>query len=357
MPPLPATIRAVKDDIDPELVRLRRGGKVGPVLAASVLGLSAYLVWILRADFSYANAADAPEDMGSAAALLARPSPPVNAFVSVAAAPDLRAPARLWAREGKGHRLAPALGTGGRLWIHHDKDAPGTAPSDDGRLTGRLRRLADVPFEAALRQYVAALPPLPRTVFSEAFAGGIPSVDVAGEPLALTPETRVAVDENTDVVQVTFVQTDSVTDDASARGALAAAGLPAPSAPGETALGAWTYEIPGEVAAVRDKLHAARIFGAAVDPKLARHEGTRADLVVAANGLTLRGKSLPWSRVQRVTFFVPATLPADAWILLQGETPGSLWYVRPLFIAVAALGALMLWALVRQFLRARPGKL
>ncbi len=347
----------MKDDIDPELVRLRRGTKVGPVLALCVLGLSAYLLVSLGADFSYANRGEAAEDVGTAAALLARPSPPANAFVSVEAALDFRAPARLWAREGKGHRIAPALGTGGRLWIHQDKDAPGTTPTDDGRFAGRLRRLADVPFEAALRQYVAALPPLPRTVFPDAFAGGVPSVDVAGEPLVLAPETRVAVDENTDGVLVTFVQTDSVTDDASARRALAAAGLPAPTAPGETSLGAWTYEIPGDPAAVRDKLHAARIFGAAVDPKLVRHEGARADLTVTPAGLTLGGKSLPWSRVQRVTFFVPAALPADAWIVLQGESPASLWYVRPLFIAVAAIGALMLWALVRQFLRTRPGKL
>jgi hypothetical protein len=346
-----------KDEIDPELVRLGRGTKVGPVLALSVLGLSAYLLVTLRADFSYANRAEDAEDAGTAAALLARPAPPANTLVSVVAALDFRAPARLWAREGKGHRLAPALGTGGRLWIHQEKDAYGTTPVDDGRFAGRLRRLSDVPFETALRQYFDSLPPQPRTVFPEALATGIPAVDVAGEPLVLAPDTRLVVDENTDTVLVTFVQTDSVVDDDSARRALAAAGLPSPTAPGEAALGAWTYEIPGDVAAVQGKLHAARIFGAAVDPKLVRHEGVRRDLSVGAGGLTLAGRTLPWARVQRVTFFVPAALPADAWVLLQGETPASLWYVRPLFIAVAALGALMLWALVRQFLRARPGKL
>lgn len=346
-----------RDDVDPELVRLGRGAKVGPILALCVLALSLHLLVGLGADFAYSMGDAAARPVGTAAALLAEAHPPANRYITVDAALDFRAPARLWAREGKGHRLAPVLGTGGRLWVHEDKDALGMTPSDEGRFTGRLRRVDDLPFAAALRQYVASVPPQPRIVFPEAFAAGMPATDVAGEPLALAPDTRVAVDETTDTVLVTFVQTEAVVDDGSARRALAAAGLPAPLAPGETALGAWTYEIPGVPADVLAKLHAAHIFGAAVDPKLVRREGARHDLTVDAAGLTLAERSVPWARVQRVTFFVAQAVPPDAWVVLDGEAPGSLWYVPPLFIALAALGAVMLWALVRQFLRTRPRKL
>jgi hypothetical protein len=342
----------VADDIDPELVRLRRRPKVGPILALSILGLSGYVFHFLRADFGYAGRSEQATQI-EPAALAAHD----NEYVSLPAALDVRAPARLWGREGRGHRLAPAIGTDRGLWIHEDKDAYGSTPPDDGRFVGRLRRLADVPFGPALAQYVAGLPPQPHTVFPEALAAGVPAADVAGAPLALTPETRVAVDEKSDIAVITLVQTDSVFDEATARKALESAGLTPPEAPVETTLSSWTYELPGDAAAFRAKLRAARIFGASCDPKLLRREGLRRDLTVAGGAVTLAGQSVPMARLSRVTFLLPEAVPADAWVLLAGETPAAFWYVRPLGVALLVLDALMLWALVASFRRARPRKL
>jgi len=341
-----------EDDIDPELVRLRKRTRVGPVLALSVLGLSGYIFYFLRADFGYAGRGETAAEIAPAA--LAGHD---NDYISLPATLDFRAPARLWGREGKGHRLAPAVGTERGLWIHENKDAVGTTPRDDGRFVGRLRRLADVPFGPALAEYVAGLPPQPHTVFPEALAAGVPADDVSGAPMALTPETRVAVDEKSDVAVITLVQTDTVFDEATARRALESAGLSPPETPVETTLSSWTYEFPGDAAALRAKLRAARIFGASCEPKLLRREGLRRDLTVSADAVLLGGQSVPLARLQRVTFFLPQTIPPDAWVLLAGETPAAFWYVRPLGIALLVLDLLMLWALAAPFLRARPRKL
>jgi hypothetical protein len=340
------------DDIDPELVRLRRRPRVGPVLALSLLGLSGYVFHLLRADFGYAGRGETATPIAPEA-LAAHD----NEYVSLPAALDVSAPARLWGREGRGHRLAPVVGSLRGLWIHEDRDAYGTTPPDDGRFVGRLRRLAEVPFGPALAQYVAGLAPQPHTVFPEALSAGIPAADVAGAPLALSPETRVAVDEKSDVAVITLVQTDTVFDEATARKALESAGLPPREAPVETTLSSWTYELPGDAVALRAKLRAARIFGASCDPKLIRREGPRRDLTVAGDAVTLAGHSVPMARLQRVTFFLPETIPADAWVLLAGETPAAFWYVRPLGAALLVLDALMLWALAASFRRARPRKL
>jgi hypothetical protein len=44
-------------------------------------------------------------------------------------------------------------------------------------------------------------------------------------------------------------------------------------------------------------------------------------------------------------------------VLVSGDTPAALWYMRPLYVLLAVIAVLMIWALVvdaRQLRRAPP---
>lgn len=332
-------------DIDPELVNLRRRFPAGPVLVASVLGFALLLMVRLRHDFAFAGQPEQPADLGRIAGQ-ATPLPD-NAHVSLVGEVDARAPARLRGHQDTGYRLAPVLGTAGRVWIHEPGEAIDVAPGYDGRFAGRLRRLDETPFAGELRARVAALPPQPRTVFAAALAaGGLPDVDVHGEPLHVTPDARVAVSERVaDACRVTIARTESIVSEPTARRALEAAGFTGLKAIDKSDSG-YTYEAAGDAAAATTRLRDARLFSADATPKLVAHEGTAGALRITADAVTLGATAIPRAAVTHITVYTPSTIPDDASVLQSGDTPARLWYMRPLYGVFALIALLMVWALV-----------
>jgi hypothetical protein len=333
---------AAKDDLDPELVSLRRRLPISPVLAASVLVFTLILMWRLRADLGYAREPEQPSELPRISATTPLAD---NTHVSFPGEVDAFWPARLRGFQTTGRRLSPIIGTAGRVWVQESGESIDVTPVYDGRFSGRLRDLDATPFADRLRAHVAEAPPRPRFVFPEALGDGLPALDVHGEPLTVLPDTPVIVTERVaGIALVTMVRTETIPDGAAAREALQALGLDPVS--GEQSEASWSFEVAGEPAQVHGRLRAARLFGAAASGKVARHEGRAGELRITAGAVILAGHSVPRAAVEHLQLLLPLELPERSWVLQAGDTPGALWYMPALYAGLAIIALLMVWALL-----------
>ncbi len=344
-------------DIDPELIALGRPKKgVGPILGLSVLVLAAYLMITLWADFRYglryySSGGDTPTDV----ALGADPAAlPANRYLTIHTQLDFTTTARLRGKQDTGHRLIAARGSGGRLWIADEGEPGNVTLTYDDAYTGRLRRLDDMPWADDLRAYLGkTFGPQPRFVFPEALKGAPPTVDATGEPLDTTPDTRVGVDERVaDRVLLTVVASDQIKDEKGAAALLidnAVIPTPAPAADA-SAKGGWTWDVPfpGGVEAARATLRGKGLASRTlVHPKVTRREGRWAELAVTADQVTIAGQRVAFADVERLVVFIAPKAPRGASVLFVGESPGTHWWVPPLYLALALISAAMIWAMIR----------
>lgn len=350
------------DEIDPELIALKRPiAGVGPLVLASVLALSAFLCWKLRHDLAYALSDGAPRDLGRAADVWrsARAFPD-NAYVVVEALPDRTWPVRLRGRQDVGHRLLPAIGTEGHLWIAVAGEAFTAAPAHDERYTGRVRRLTDLEFADELRAFLRAAPPLPRFVDLATWGRGPDGVvrDLGGDTIPASADTPVEIDERIDgVALVTLLATDTLADAAAARRALVAAGLvPDPGLePVATTDASFTFEVPAPagLSEVRRALAEAKLWNAHAVAKTVRHTARWGDLAADAGTIRVAGRTVSLGAVERVALLVRPTLPDHAYVLFEGDAPGTFWYVPVVVGLLLAVSLLTIVAFVRRF-RRRP---
>jgi hypothetical protein len=338
--------KADRDEIDPELIALRRPrAGVGPVLLASVVGLSSYVFWRLAADLSFWMGPDQPRDLGAQIAEL-----PGNAYVTLRAVPDRSRAVWVRGRQDVGRRLAPVLGTSGRLWLDLEGDANLAEKAYDERYSGRVRALDDLSYADELREYVSRQPAQPRFVSLAALAApGQPMTDLAGDTLAVAADTPVEVEERVvGSARVTVIKTDTLKDEHAARLALSAAlGEPAP-APASASEGSWVYEIAAEPNLLRARFTEARFYAGVVEPRFALHRAARADVTLEGEVVRIGGRDLPLRAVEHAAVYVaPGAIPGDAKILVAGELPGEYWYVPVLFALLGLLSAVVLWAFIR----------
>lgn len=335
------------DEIDPELVNLRRRVPVGPLLAASVLGFAVLLMVRLRADFVYAGRGTTPDDSSS---------PADNTLVEISGRIDASAPLFVRGAHESGQRLAPLLGSGGRIWIDELGEAGEITPRYDDRWLGRLRRLDATPFAAALVDFLAQAPPVPRVVVGLT-EPGLPKLDAAGDPVVTSPDTRVTIEEIVaETSRVVFVKTDDIPDEAAARKALVELGV-VPQPPIEATNSSWIYEVGEAAAPLGARLRAARRFGAAAQPKISQHEGVVRELDLGQpDHVRLATARIPRTAIRRMVFWTPRTLPAETWVVFVGELPSALWYTRPLYAVLALIALLMIWALVTDFRHLRRNR-
>ncbi|MFH0901528.1 MAG: hypothetical protein V2A73_12950 [Pseudomonadota bacterium] len=363
-----------QDLVDPELVALpRKRSRVGPVLVASVLVLSAYLALSLRADLAYWLRSRKPNSgTGRVAQSLAD-----NSYVTLDdVLGDCRAPLRLRGRHGTWFRLLPVVGASGSLWLHLPGEPQVVPAVYHGTYAGRLRRLERLDFADELRSYHERSAPVPvfiapATLLSpsqppaSSTAGVV--VDTAGVSWTVTPDTRVRIDE---IVQgtllVTVVKSERMVDANAAASALVAAGAagaaPAPTptltltpaltpAPSSEIAESWTFELAtvDSVATMRARLSAAKLFGTAVKPKIVVNEGTWAEVSVAAPSQTIafRGRPIPVATVEHLVVWAKSSLPNRVSVLFVDQTPGQYWYVPVLFLALGCSCLLLVWALWR----------
>lgn len=346
-----------RDAIDPELVALPRPprGRIGPVLATSVIVFCVYIMSRLYGDLQFSREPREPRVFDSAAELLERAE--VEAFVRVRAVPDRTFAVKVaHSQADEGRRLAPVQGSNGKLWIMIGGNVWTAGIKYEEIYTGRLRALSDVPFADDLRAHVAAREPGPRFVTPDKARAALDSeaatlADPAGDVFAVSADTPVQIYETiADQARVQVFATDRHPLERDWTAALAAIGLvSAEIKPARGQNDSWIYlvNVPGGANAARDRLHAAKLFSARTDPVRRVYQATWGQLSSQGDSLVAGNQRVPWSNITWVSADVRRTLPADARVLLTQELPESYWYVLPVFVLLGLFALVFAWALVR----------
>lgn len=337
-----------KDAVDPELIKLSRPRpKVGVITAAGLVLLSVFFVLRLDPDRRFAGAGEAPAKVAVADVLAGKVDH--DAFVAIEAEPLMAHAIRTTTAKGTfGLRVAPARGTGERLWLVLDGN--GYSPPALGAYTGRLRELSALPFAGSIRAFAASHP---RPVFASASAvrAGLASgkvATVAGETVTVGAGDKVAFDV-VDPTTVTIVAAinDHLPSAQAWTKALTAAGI-TPKRTVRTTAEQVTFEATGSVPELTTKLQAASLWAARVDPVTRHYETTWGALAGSSPaGFTVDGTTIPDGDLDLVGLYVARGIPDGAYALITGEQPADYWYVLPIEIALAVIAVFFAWVLVR----------
>ena len=360
-----------RDELDPELLVLPRPrASIGPLLALSVLVFCVYFLVRLRSDLVFAHAGDDPAEVKDVAAVLAAD---LDSYVEVTAVRDRAAVLRVYTSDATdGHRLAPVLGSGERLWILFSGNQWVDPPTYDERVRGRVKELDDLPFADELRDELARTR-LPRALDVKVVLAALrmrpPKVtpkraevpDVSGDPVLLAPHDEVTVVERaTREARVVVVATDAHNDEAAWRAALEQAGLRTGGAAVENkAAATWTFEVaaPDGIDAVAARLVAARLFAADVQPIDRTHRAMWSMLSVAGDELVVpygvATARVAFADVAAILAHAPRRAPAGARVLVATDRPADYWHVTAIYVVLVVLALAFAWALWRGVRAAR----
>lgn len=360
-PPSPPPEPPQETELDPELVRLPPPRPPrSPIVALAVLLVGTVLLVHLRTDIRYGLSPKAPMEVPE------KVPPgmvlPDNRLVVVRGIPDYRYALLLDPREDQYRRsFFRLLGTGDRLLVRADQTASRHELSE--RFVGRLRRFDALPFADEVRGYYAHQQ-VTRFVDIGALRSCLPKLldcttlrDATGEPLRLEPTRPLLwVVDFPDELMITLSR-DRFLVEEDARHELERQGQPL-RGPGRETEDGYVYivEVPPEK---RDA------YLTKLEPLKASFAVHRERLTVPLTGITSLGDTLalqpegakaatnyPWSRIVSVQVEAPVRIPADSWVLLEGEVPENFKW-SPL--VAGGLGLFMLfnlWLIVR-WLRAR----
>jgi hypothetical protein len=349
-----------RDEVDAELLVLPRPRpRVGPLLALSVVVFCVYFLVRLRSDLVFAHSGPDPAEVTGIAGAMAGE---LDSYVELReAVPDRAAILRVFASEARdGHRLAPVLGSGDRLWLLFGGSHWTEPPAYDERVRGRLKRLADLPFRDELVAELARTR-LPRALDPgdalAALAARRKEVrDLSGDMVAAAADAPVTVVERAvGEARVTAFATDRYPDENAWRAALARAGLVAPGARLDSATDAsWSFRVaaPNGVEPVAAALVAARLFAARAEPVDRTHHAAWRDLSASGGDLVVAVSGGPPERVPAagITALLIETerrAPTDARVIVMTDRPGDYWHVTVLYVLFALLAAVFAWAFVR----------
>lgn len=337
-----------KDAIDPELIKLARPRpRVGVITSAGLVFLSVFFLWRLSPDRRFSGSSEAPTQVTASDVVAGKVA--ADSFVSLEAEPLIAHAIRATPSKGNpGMRVVPARGTGERLWLVLGGD--GWDPPNVGAYTGRLRKLAELPFADAIREYARTHP---RPVFATASAvrAGFATrkvTVVSGETVPIQDADRVAFEVvEPNVVSIVCALDDRFPNAAAWATALAGAGITPDGAPNATTEQA-RFEVHGSLPEITTKLQVGKLFAATVEPVTRHLETTWGELAASSPaGFTVEGVTVPDGEVDLVGLYVASGIPADAYALLTTEKPAEYWYVLPVTIALAVIALLFAWVLVR----------
>jgi hypothetical protein len=342
-----------KDAIDPDLIKLKRARtKIGIVTAAGLVFLCGLFLVRLSPDRRFAGSDAIPERVQVADVLAGKVA--LDRYVKLEGAePMISHAIRATVSKGNlGVRVAPVRGTGDRLWLAVSGD--GWEQPSGGAYSGRLRKLADLPFAAAVTSYSAEhLRPVFAT--ADAIRAGFATNNVqsvSGDPISIADSDKIGfdvIDPDTSVVIGTLG--DKFPSARAWAMALVSAGVPVDGTP-ETTQQTVRYTVLASAATIAPKLEKANLWAARVEPVTKHLETTWSVLRSASQGaaglaFVVSGQTIPAAQVDLVGVYVARAVPADAYALLAEERPGDYWYVLPITIVLAAIGLLFAWALVR----------
>jgi hypothetical protein len=328
-----------------------------PVMALAVIGLAAVLTWHLRADLRYAFCGRAPGDLGDARTLAARGvALEDNRYVTLSGLPERR-----WALfiEPRGERERQSffrlLGTGTRVLVRA-ADSTGR-PEQADRWTGRLRRFDLLPYAQSLRDYYRKETTANRYLSLDALklllAGKpVDLRDRAGEPMALGASEPLLLDVDYPGQLTLSLSKDKFPSEPDARHELDQLRLKVqPAAPTDEDYRYTLTASQAERNAVIPKLEEKEI---GFMPRHERYPVTRAQLALDGEQLRLPGgAAIAWSQLSAASVAAPIEIPADAFVLVEGEAPSAFWWAPAVVALLVAFAAFNLWYLVRARPRAR----
>ncbi len=342
------------DDVDPELLSIRGPRpRAGVLLSLSVVVLCAYLMISIWPDLRFALAGHEPETIADPAAAIAGDGERFVAIeeLSLDRAAALRISHSPDPALATGHRVAPALGTGGALWVA-TPGHPNAAPlRHDETHIGRLRALADVPFAAALQEH-ARERGAPRyttgAMLREALGRGDGRIFApGGEPIDAGPKTPVTVAEIVaNEAEITAIATDAQPSAERWAHALADAGaLPRVGPPIAAGDDIWVFEAPGRADDLNAILSEHRLIGAQAEQVQRTHEADLGALQARADALVAGDVTIPWADIDGVWLEVAVPVADGAALLLAGEHPRDYRHALWLFALLAAFALVFAWAL------------
>jgi hypothetical protein len=331
-----------------------------PVVALAGALLAFFLVFHERRDLRYALAGSTPLDLGSAAALKdpAAAAGLENRFVRVTGTPDRESGLQI---DTKGSwvftQLFRVLGTGDRLFLHRPPSPLPAALAESDSFQGRLIRVDDLPFAAAIRKYFATRVSANHFFDPGAFAralaargggGTLTAADLSGDPITLAASSLVAVDvAQPDQVRIGLPRSRFATE-ADARAVITSRGgevvtalgemkgRPAANAPEAGPLSStpepptrWTFIARFPAAARQAALDAIGNLDREVEIRDARQTvKLRVDEIapLAGGGLVLRpgqgpARDIPPAAVAAIHTLEPVVIPPDAYLLVEGDVP------------------------------------
>jgi hypothetical protein len=338
-----------KDTIDPDMIKLKRARpKIGLVTAAGLVFLCGLFLLRLGPDRRFAGSGDAPERVQISDVLGGRVA--LDRFVQLnEIEPEYSHAIRTTNSKGSlGVRVVPVRGTGEHIWLAVSGD--GWDQPANGMYAGRLRELSVLPFAASVEAF-AKDHPRPSFVTPAALHAGVATNSVqtiSGDTIKPEPSDKLAFDVvDPDSSTVIGALNDKLPTARDWAMALVAAGLPANGTP-ETTRDTVRFHVLAGADAVAPKLEAAKLWGARVEPVTTHYETTWSALAAApAGGIPTKDKVIPDNQLDLVGAYVARGVPAGALVLLTEERPADYWYVLPITIALAAIGLVFAWALVR----------
>jgi hypothetical protein len=356
-----------------------------PIVAIAVIAVAGLLLWKLFDDTRFALGPKAPDELGDARGLglATAPSDKLvdNRFVAVRGMPDRRN-ALLFEPKGDSYRRAfyRLLGTNTRLLVRADETS--SRHSLDDRFVGRLRRFDAIPYADQIRGYYANdvrvtrlldLAVLQRNLADK----NVALLDRAGDPakLAAGDSVGLEVDFSEDLKISLSKKQFAVEEDARHE----AERLGVPVGPATTTGDGYIYVIRMDPAKRDELLKKLDEHGFPFAARRERFTAKAGDLTVGeapdtigfsaskdnpieyvVDGNKLAPKplgartSLPLSRVASVQYAAPVAIPADAFILVENETPGGFTWVLAVDALLVVFLLFNIWMLVRVLRRPAP---
>jgi hypothetical protein len=388
------------DAVDPELIRLpvplpRRH----PGVAIAVLIVGGLLLYRLAPDLRYAVQSHSPRDFKGAAEAhkSGQLASAIDQYVTVAGLPDHRNGLAFDPKGGRSRvQVFRLLGTSTRLFV---AATASPIPPFIDRWSGRLRRFDDVSYADALRgswQQTQVLRAVDLAKLRALPAGGLPApldtVDRAGEPLRIEAKQDLLIDVLFDDDVRVLLSKDKFPSEGDARHEVERLGLAhgpgvetkdgygyvlrlPPKGPERQRLvaaidaqGIWlwhrieTYRVPATAVQVMPVGLSLPGPDALQQPVRYMEQGAPEPAPGPAGTPSAPRQLVPqkepstvllWEQVQAVQVSEPLTVPSDALLLLDGDTPKAVTWTLPLAFLLLLFMGWNVWYLIRS-LRRQP---
>jgi hypothetical protein len=357
-----------------------------PIITLAGALLAFFLVFYGRGDLRYALSSGEPVELGSAVALFASGKPLgefENRMVRVAGVPDRESALEL---DTKGSwvfsTLFRVLGTGDRLFVHRLENPLPAARAEADVFEGRLIRIDELPYAAAIRGYfarhVTATHYFTADAALKALAGRTPNaplaiVDRGGDRVSVGADEALAIEvKRPDELQLGLPQARFPTEDG-ARAAIASRGgevvaakglvkaAPPPSAGAANLLASapeppsrWTFVVRFPAARRQAALDELGDIDRTVEIRDARESiATRgSQLSVDAGTLIVRApgapeRRIPAAEIAAVRTLAPVVIPDDAYLVIEGDRPRDHTASIIISLVLVIFGVFNIVALVR----------